>query len=67
MRRLQPIGGSETASVGDSAVGKSSVVLRFVSNSFEPNKEPTIGAAFLTQKCRLEDKVIKFEMRVARA
>lgn len=48
--------------MGDSAVGKSSVVLRFVSNSFEPNKEPTIGAAFLTQKCRLEDKVIKFEM-----
>ena len=50
--------------MGDSAVGKSSVVLRFVSNSFEPNKEPTIGAAFLTQKCRLEDKVIKFEMCV---
>ncbi|SCV68770.1 BQ2448_891 [Microbotryum intermedium] len=48
--------------LGESAVGKSSVVLRFCSNSFEANKEPTIGAAFLTQRCRLEDKVIKFEI-----
>lgn len=33
---------------GEAAVGKSSVVLRFVSNEFQENKEPTIGAAFLT-------------------
>lgn len=34
--------------LGEAAVGKSSVVLRFVSNEFQENKEPTIGAAFLT-------------------
>ncbi|KAF8272883.1 GTP-binding protein ypt5 [Lactarius quietus] len=44
------------------AVGKSSVVLRFVSNEFQANKEPTIGAAFLTQKCRLEDRVLRYEI-----
>jgi len=49
--------------LGEAAVGKSSLVLRFVNNEFSENKEPTIGAAFLTQKCRLEDnKVIKFEI-----
>lgn len=48
--------------LGEAAVGKSSVVLRFVSNEFAENKQPTIGAAFLTQKCRLEDKIIKFEI-----
>ncbi|KAJ3131624.1 Stress-70 protein, mitochondrial [Physocladia obscura] len=48
--------------LGEAAVGKSSLVLRFVSNEFQENKEPTIGAAFLTQKCRLEDKIIKFEI-----
>jgi len=48
--------------LGEAAVGKSSLVLRFVNNDFQENKEPTIGAAFLTQKCRLEDKVIKFEI-----
>ncbi|KIY72749.1 ras-domain-containing protein [Cylindrobasidium torrendii FP15055 ss-10] len=48
--------------LGEAAVGKSSVVLRFVSNDFQPNKEPTIGAAFLTQKCRLEDRVLRYEI-----
>ncbi|ORY44000.1 ras-domain-containing protein [Rhizoclosmatium globosum] len=48
--------------LGEAAVGKSSLVLRFVNNEFHENKEPTIGAAFLTQKCRLEDKIIKFEI-----
>ncbi|PWN94062.1 ras-domain-containing protein [Acaromyces ingoldii] len=48
--------------LGPAAVGKSSVVLRFVSNEFQENKEPTIGAAFLTQKCRLDSAVIKFEI-----
>ncbi|KAL1916787.1 uncharacterized protein VTP21DRAFT_5491 [Calcarisporiella thermophila] len=48
--------------LGEAAVGKSSLVLRFVNNEFQENKEPTIGAAFLTQKCRLEDRILKFEI-----
>ncbi|KAI8897590.1 putative GTP-binding protein ypt5 [Globomyces pollinis-pini] len=48
--------------LGEAAVGKSSLVLRFVNGEFQDNKEPTIGAAFLTQKCKLEDKIIKFEI-----
>ncbi|KXN89885.1 Vacuolar protein sorting-associated protein 21 [Leucoagaricus sp. SymC.cos] len=48
--------------LGEAAVGKSSVVLRFVSNEFQHNKEPTIGAAFLTQKCRLEDRILRYEI-----
>lgn len=48
--------------LGEAAVGKSSLVLRFVNNEFQPNKEPTIGAAFLTQKCRLEDRVLRYEI-----
>jgi hypothetical protein len=34
---------------GEAAVGKSSLVLRFVQNDFNENTSPTIGAAFLTQ------------------
>jgi len=48
--------------LGEAAVGKSSLVLRFVNNDFQENKEPTIGAAFLTQKCSLPTRVIKFEI-----
>ncbi|MCJ1254792.1 hypothetical protein MMC24_002608 [Lignoscripta atroalba] len=48
--------------LGEAAVGKSSLVLRFVNNDFQENKEPTIGAAFLTQKCPLPTRTIKFEI-----
>ena len=41
---------------------QSSLVLRFVNNDFQANKEPTIGAAFLTQKCALPHRTIKFEI-----
>jgi Ras-related protein Rab-5C len=36
--------------------------MRFVNNDFQENKEPTIGAAFLTQKCNLPSRTIKFEI-----
>ena len=48
--------------LGEAAVGKSSLVLRFVSNDFQENKEPTIGAAFLTQKCTIGERTIKYEI-----
>lgn len=48
--------------LGEAAVGKSSLVLRFVSDDFRENKEPTIGAAFLTQRCTIDDRTIKFEI-----
>ncbi|ORX90983.1 ras-domain-containing protein [Basidiobolus meristosporus CBS 931.73] len=48
--------------LGEAAVGKSSLVLRFINNDFQENKGPTIGAAFLTQKYHLDDRVIKFEI-----
>lgn len=48
--------------LGEAAVGKSSLVLRFVQNDFNENTSPTIGAAFLTQKCRLENRIVKFEI-----
>ncbi|WFD34659.1 Vacuolar protein sorting-associated protein 21 [Malassezia cuniculi] len=51
--------------LGEAAVGKSSIVHRFVQDEFQENREPTIGAAFLTltqQRCRLEDRLIKFEI-----
>ncbi|KAF3079869.1 hypothetical protein TWF569_005414 [Orbilia oligospora] len=48
--------------LGEAAVGKSSLVLRFVNDDFQENREPTIGAAFLTQKCNLPSRTIKFEI-----
>lgn len=50
--------------LGESAVGKSSIVQRFVKGSFDELRESTIGAAFLTQSVPLDDQdvVVKFEI-----
>ncbi|EGV62375.1 GTP-binding protein of the rab/ypt [Yamadazyma tenuis] len=50
--------------LGESAVGKSSIVHRFVKNTFDNFRESTIGAAFLTQTITLPESktTIKFEI-----
>lgn len=48
--------------LGESAVGKSSLVHRFVKDQFFEYNESTIGAAFLTQTVPLGDAIIKFEI-----
>lgn len=48
--------------LGESAVGKSSLVLRFVKGQFHEYQESTIGAAFMTQTVCLDDTTVKFEI-----
>ena len=48
--------------LGASAVGKSSLVLRFVKGQFQEFQESTIGAAFLTQQVTIQETTIKFEI-----
>ena len=48
--------------LGESAVGKSSLVLRFVKRQFSEFHETTIGAAFLTQTVQVDDTTVKFEI-----
>jgi len=48
--------------LGDTQVGKSSTVIRFVKNEFDQYRYPTIGATFLTQKVQLLDHTVRFEI-----
>lgn len=48
--------------LGDSAVGKSSLVLRFVKKKFFEYQESTIGAAFMTQSLMSGQNTVKFEI-----
>lgn len=47
---------------GDTSVGKSCLVVRFVRGEYFDYQEPTIGAAFLTQTVVLDDCVVRFEL-----
>jgi Ras-related protein Rab-5C len=48
--------------LGGSCVGKSSILLRYIKNKFNPQECSTIGASFLTSKIILDDCIIKFEI-----
>ena len=48
--------------LGNSNVGKSSIVLRYTKNEFKSDSAPTIGAAFLTQTISIGDQTVKFEI-----
>lgn len=43
--------------LGDSGVGKSSLVLRFVTNEFKPYTESTIGASFMSKTVEIEENL----------
>eukprot|EP01040_Poterioochromonas_malhamensis_P014649 gene14649-16247_t len=48
--------------LGDTGVGKSSLVLRFVTNNFKPYSESTIGASFMSKLITVNSKPIKFQI-----
>jgi len=48
--------------LGDTGVGKSSLVLRFVTNNFKPFNESTIGASFMSKVILVNGKQIKYQI-----
>lgn len=48
--------------LGDTGVGKSSIVLRFVTNAFEKYSESTIGASFMSKLIMVDEKPIKYQI-----
>ena len=48
--------------IGDSGVGKSSLIIRTSNNYFEENYKATIGFEFFTFVCKINDKIIKLQI-----
>lgn len=48
--------------LGDSSVGKTSLVHRFTTDSFDPHLANTIGAAFISKEHTASNRSIKFEI-----
>ena len=51
----------KVAILGDLSVGKSSIITRFVHDKFEDFVSSTIGAAFISKKITIDDKIIKLD------
>jgi len=45
--------------LGDGAVGKTSLLRRFIDNTFDPDYQSSIGVQFMTREVRFEDKSVK--------
>ncbi|XP_014778318.1 ras-related protein Rab-22A [Octopus bimaculoides] len=48
--------------LGDSGVGKTSIVWRFVTNTFRENPGSTIGASFMVKNLVLDSKTFRFQI-----
>ncbi|CAD8058999.1 unnamed protein product [Paramecium primaurelia] len=48
--------------LGDSGVGKSSLLYRFVENDFQEKGQPTLGAAFQSKTILIDGKALKFQI-----
>ena len=48
--------------VGDSGVGKTNLVKRFISNTFISNSKATVGVEFLSKSYRINNQVFKIEI-----
>jgi len=48
--------------IGDSQVGKTSILTKFTNNVFNTHMAPTIGTDYKTKKIQVEDKTIKLEI-----
>ena len=47
---------------GDSSVGKSNLLLRYIKDKFDEDKEPTIGVEFLTKQIVADNKKILLQV-----
>ncbi len=48
--------------LGETGVGKSCIIHRFVNNCYDPHLQNTIGAAFWTKSLNIQDQVIQLDI-----
>lgn len=58
----KPLHVYKTVIIGHFSVGKTSIIQKFVTNKFNDNEEPTIGAAFLTKTIQSDSTTYKYEI-----
>ena len=48
--------------IGDSNVGKTNILTKYLKNEFDPNSKPTIGVEFATKQFSIKDNIIKTQI-----
>ena len=48
--------------IGDSGVGKSNVLLRFIRNEFDSQKKSTIGVEFSSKQIQYKDEIVRIQI-----
>ena len=48
--------------LGDSNVGKTSLIKRFIKNEFDSNDSSTVGLEFENKKVKINDKIIQLNI-----
>lgn len=48
--------------IGDSSVGKSTILSMFINNNYLSDSNPTMGVEFATKKISVGDKIIKIQI-----
>lgn len=48
--------------IGESGVGKTSIISRFINDTFDPNTITSLGASFISKTITIEGKPIKFDI-----
>ena len=48
--------------LGESSVGKTSIINKFINGKFNEDCQPTIGIDFISKCFNVEDQIIKFQL-----
>ena len=48
--------------IGDQAVGKSSIITRFIKDQFDPTHNPTVGIDFVSKNINLSGTTVRLQL-----
>eukprot|EP01036_Dinobryon_divergens_P040104 gene40104-52983_t len=59
---ISPLAKYKLVFLGDQGVGKTSIITRFMYDSFDKNYQATIGIDFLSKTMYLEDRTVRLQL-----
>ena len=62
MPKISPLAKFKFVFLGDQSVGKTSIITRFMYDSFDKNYQATIGIDFLSKTMYLEDRTVRLQL-----